>query len=454
VQVDLRAARELVGLGVDGLPIDVLLDLRDQPEPIEGLSARFGRWWIEVCSTDGRPLPSVARAVVDGERLLQIRLLAELPGTGEEAVLAESTTQVLKHSVVLAEAYCQWRGADLALRCLDRTLSMGWEPERLAASVGRSTTGIDDEPTPAAHEHPSDTREPSNAEVLRWSGGLLATRMRHLGQKDRGPRWILGVRSKSAERSPSDAGGYSALVPPAQRFYADPFVTEVEGRHFLFFEDASLRTGFGVISMIELESDGSRSEVEVVLERPYHLSYPCVFTSGSDVFMIPETYPNRTIELYRAVEFPRRWVLERVLLDNVRAADPTILSFERLYWLFANVRTPSTGGYDELSVYFSETLDGTWNAHPRNPVVSDVRRARPAGRLFETDKGLWRPAQDCSTRYGGAIAFQNVTTLTEEEYEEVPVGGLEPTWEPGLVGVHTYNSDSLYEVVDGLRSNR
>jgi hypothetical protein len=54
----------------------------------------------------------------------------------------------------------------------------------------------------------------------------------------------------------------------------------------------------------------NHGEPFAVLERSYHLSYPFIFRWGSDIFMIPETSDNRTVEVYRAVEFPGKWELE------------------------------------------------------------------------------------------------------------------------------------------------
>ena len=44
-----------------------------------------------------------------------------------------------------------------------------------------------------------------------------------------------------------------------------------------------------------------------------------------ELYMIPETAGNRTIELYKCVEFPMHWELSQVLMKDVYAVDPTIL---------------------------------------------------------------------------------------------------------------------------------
>ena len=92
--------------------------------------------------------------------------------------------------------------------------------------------------------------------------------------------------------------------------------------------------------------------------------------------------------------------------------------------------------------------------HPRNPVVSDVRRARPAGRVLERDGCLLRPAQDGSGAYGRRIIWNRIEVLTPTDYRETPIGSIEPGWLPGVVCTHTYNTDGRFEALDGVRYER
>ena len=112
----------------------------------------------------------------------------------------------------------------------------------------------------------------------------------------------------------------------------------------------------------------------------------------------------------------------------------------------------SSGRYstcDELALFSAESLDGAWTPHPRSPVVSDVRRARPAGRLFYESGKLIRPSQDCAKAYGYGLVFSEIVTLTETEYEEREVGRIDPDWLAGNQGTHTYTRSSRFEVIDG-----
>ena len=165
--------------------------------------------------------------------------------------------------------------------------------------------------------------------------------------------------------------------------------------------------------------------------------------------MIPETASAGAVELYRAERFPDRWQLVTTLMDNVAAVDPTICEHDGRVWLFANMGELGVSIEDELYLFYSDSLFGPWHGHPLNPVVSDVGRARPAGRLFLRDGHLIRPGQDSSRTYGGAVVFNRVDLLTDEEYRETPVGRIERDWRRGNLGSHCYTADSVYEVVDG-----
>lgn len=83
--------------------------------------------------------------------------------------------------------------------------------------------------------------------------------------------------------------------------------------------------------------------------------------------------------------------------------------------------------------------------HPLNPVKSDVIGSRPAGRLFDWDGRLIRPAQDSSREYGYAVVFQNVTELSPTSFAEEPIDRLEPDWAPLIRGTHSW--DFLEDIV-------
>ncbi len=190
-----------------------------------------------------------------------------------------------------------------------------------------------------------------------------------------------------------------------------------------------------------------------MLERDHHLSYPFVFEHEGAIYMLPETGEAGRIELYRAVEFPDHWTLDRVLLDGLTAVDATLHAEDGVLWLFAHViEGPEDPG--QLWLFTAPSLDAEWRPHPQNPIVTDWGSARPAGRLYRRAGALIRPSQDCSRRYGGAVILNRVDVLSPEEYRESPLDRIEPNWMPGIDGTHTYTFDSRYACLDGHRQVR
>ena len=223
----------------------------------------------------------------------------------------------------------------------------------------------------------------------------------------------------------------------------------------MFVEDGPLDGGPARLSVLTLDADGAQqSPAHVVLERPTHLSYPFVFEDEGEWYLLPETAGTGTVELLRARRFPWDWEPHAVLLRDVRAWDPTLLRHDGRYWLFLTMAAPGVRPSDELSLYSADSLTGPWRPHPRNPIVSDARRARPAGRILADQGHLVRPSQDGSGAYGRRIVLNRIDVLTPEDYQETPIGAIEPGWLPGVVRTHTYTADGGFEVLDGVRYRR
>ena len=275
----------------------------------------------------------------------------------------------------------------------------------------------------------------------------------------RNGHWGIALHSEDrAERdrttgdiSVADEAKWWLEVPsPKDRFYADPFLwLDAAGQYHLFFEDLPYATNRGVISHVTLDpvSKSWNAPPQVVLERPYHLSYPFLFEHEGEIFMIPETSENRTIEVYRAAPFPTGWAHHATLMENIEAADTTLYHEAGIWWLFTNIALGSGPNWDELHLFHGPSPFGPWQAHPANPIVSDCRRARMAGNIVRDSSGrLIRPAQNCEREYGAALCFCEITELSPLKYAETPI--LVKDAPSARSGLHTWNRTGDVTVVD------
>ena len=267
-------------------------------------------------------------------------------------------------------------------------------------------------------------------------------------------QWFLAV---NAGQPLADAG-MNGRAPAAQlkahhappgRFWADPFPLVVDGRVWVFFEDYSFASRKAVISCAPVSADGDLGEVAVALECPWHLSYPFVFEHQGRLYLIPDTWDEHRVDLWGCRRFPDDWSREGALLEGVSMSDPTLHCQDGKLWLFGTVSEVRAQANDALHVYMADALEGPWRPHPANPVVSDRRRARPAGRLFFQDGHLIRPGQDCSSGYGGAVVLNRVDELNEGAYSETPIGRIDGSALPGNRGTHTVNHAGGLEFLDG-----
>nr|WP_298927232.1 hypothetical protein [uncultured Allomuricauda sp.] len=269
-------------------------------------------------------------------------------------------------------------------------------------------------------------------------------------------QWILLFKFEKKRQLSKSFWRFKRIVPPKDRFWADPFPIEKNGKYYIFFEELIYKNGLGNISVLELDEKGNYSKPSVVLEKDYHLSYPFLIEDQDQLWMIPETLQSNQIELYHCEEFPLKWKLEKILIKNIRAVDTTILYHNKKYWLFCNIReNEGASTSDELFLFHSSVLaTDKWQPHPMNPIVSDVRYSRPAGQIFEYNGHLIRPSQNCAKHYGYGMQLQIIERLTETDYKEVNLQSIHPNWSKDLISTHTLNHEGKLTVIDALVKRR
>ncbi|MDR7134174.1 hypothetical protein J2X06_001358 [Lysobacter niastensis] len=265
--------------------------------------------------------------------------------------------------------------------------------------------------------------------------------------------WFVLIRQDRDPLDPErpDITRFQALTASAAlgtQIWADPCSIEAGDRKLIFVEECTPDARIAHIACLEVPEQGPVRRLGVVLDRPYHLSFPQVFRWEGTWYMTVESGQARCVTLYRAQGFPMMWQPMGDLLSGRHCVDPVLHHHEGRWYLFANIAESGGSTWDELFLFVADTLTGPYVPHPANPIVADVRRARPAGRLFLHDGRLIRPAQDCAASYGAATVFNEVLTLSPTQYRECPLGRLDASWVDGLDGCHTYSATGRLEVLD------
>jgi len=145
-------------------------------------------------------------------------------------------------------------------------------------------------------------------------------------------RWFVAYK-QDKNPFPAALENYKALMPPKDRFWADPFVICRNNKVYIFVEEFLYKTNKGHIALLELDNEGKLLHTRKILEKPYHMSYPFLIEYDNCYYMIPETHDNKTIELYKCDEFPDKWSFVMNLKENIVALDTTMFFYENKWWL-------------------------------------------------------------------------------------------------------------------------
>jgi hypothetical protein len=418
---------------------DLVIDFDGEAQGLAGDAASL------IPLYDGKPGEAAAMlAILDGRApLLSISL--RRPGDGGARPVATALPALEEPRIFTLS--------------LERVLrQMGALIERTVESLAAGGLDAEEPPVSLLPPSPMPGAIGACAFLAKSLKGKIADRLTRLAAHQNhwriGWRWTRGDEISSHLALPS--ASYSFLADDARRFYADPFVLWRGGLAHVFCEEFPYATGKGVISVFTIGRDGAATRPRIVLERPYHLSYPMLFEREGQVFMIPETSANRTVEIYRAMRFPDQWVLESTLLRDVSAADATLLEQDGRLWLFAALAETGGSSWDTLGLFHATKLMGPWTPHAANPVLVDAGSARPGGMMFERDGTLIRPAQDCRGGYGSALSLCRVDRLDPMHYAQTVMARLAPRPNWAAEGMHTLNAAGGLEVIDcvGWRPRR
>ena len=294
----------------------------------------------------------------------------------------------------------------------------------------------------------------TTADSFRYAARVAGTVTPKLIDKALGrPRWnVAWVRAPWRE-----AGTARATELPRRRghFYADPFVVNRHGRHFLFTEDYVRAVGRGRIFVHEI-AEGRSREVGVALAEPFHLSFPYLFEHAGELYMVPESAKDLSIRIYRCTRFPLGWELARVAMRDVDAVDTMIFPFGGRWWLLTSIAPPGTGDYSaELFAFHADSpLAQAWHPHAGNPLIMDPRLARNGGIVLDGPEVYRVNQRHGFGTYGEGAAVNRIVELTPTTFVEEPVTGISPNASRRVQRTHQLHTDGEYTVFDYVRTPR
>lgn len=239
-------------------------------------------------------------------------------------------------------------------------------------------------------------------------------------------------------------------------FIADPFLYSIKDQIYCFVEEYSYKLKKGFISVYEIDNTKS-SYLGKVLEENFHLSFPYIFEYNNEIYMCPETSQNKDIRLYKSMDFPFKWKLNKILINDVCAADTLIFEKDSKWWMFTNIDPLNVGeNCSELHIFYSNSpLSNEWKSHRMNPIMIDSEKSRNAGLILENNS-YYRVCQHQGfDSYGKSSSIREIVELSVDCYEEKLINEITPNFFRNLKGTHHVSKHNNYTAFDYLKiSNR
>ncbi|MFK9089943.1 hypothetical protein [Bacillus salipaludis] len=227
----------------------------------------------------------------------------------------------------------------------------------------------------------------------------------------------------------------SDVTDVSAEFIADPFILLHDSKYYMFFEVLDKSSGKGVIGFATSENGERWNYEKIVLKEKYHLSYPYVFKFNDEFYMIPESCEANRVLLYKAKNFPYEWDIAYELL-NGSYVDSSIFQYDNKWWML-------TGQSGNLHLFFSDSLEGEWQEHPKSPLITNNNNVtRPGGRVIVDENKIYRYAQDGEPNYGSSVSVFEIKEISEKEYIEEEVNIILS----GTNSKHDWRKDGMHSI--------
>jgi hypothetical protein len=239
--------------------------------------------------------------------------------------------------------------------------------------------------------------------------------------------------------------------PYKNRWFADPFLLDVTDEEYIVLvEDFEFSKGYACISRLRID----RKSMEIVdakkiMDDGSHMSFPVILRKEDGIYVHPENSASGQLKLYRYDDTEEKLVFHSVMAE-LPLTDAVTFKNDGESTMFATRAGHNPNG-DLLDIL--EKRNGQYKIVGTCRMEGNI--ARMAGNFFEYKGKLYRPAQDCNERYGGATILQEVEFNGKELKVIRNVRRLVTTHPKLRLGLHTFNiyKDTIIVDIYGYSGN-
>jgi hypothetical protein len=197
--------------------------------------------------------------------------------------------------------------------------------------------------------------------------------------------WHIEIAKKS---NLAEKGNWTLLKLKPKILAADPFLCEIGGKLFCYFEGIVKNDRYGKIYSVEIPSNLQHFGNQILnpkleLDLGSHASYPYIFSHDKELYMITESnsLSETFIHIYNVQS--SSWVPFSSVLLGRKLLDPILYHDGSLFYIVASERVKQDSlGSAVIRLFSSNRIHDGWVEDPSR-FVWDDRMARNAGSISE-----------------------------------------------------------------------
>ena len=268
--------------------------------------------------------------------------------------------------------------------------------------------------------------------------------------------YAVGIRKYHSSDNDRIDTSASFSVLPEQRdmWMADPLIFTHEGKDWLFVETFSKRTHRGSISVIDLNNNTNAYAPVPVIEEPYHMSFPMIFTWSNEYYMIPETSENHSVNIYKCEDFPYKWSLAHSFSTDKLIVDSVITEkHENSISLLASESSAGNPLLVRFIRYTISNINGAWEIRFEPNESADFTLDQRNGGTplhMKNNSRCYITQTSTAVDYGVSVSVSDiennhVSPIQTLDSHTVKISGIKAS---DIIGIHTYSHGVQYEVID------
>ena len=237
--------------------------------------------------------------------------------------------------------------------------------------------------------------------------------------------------------------------------YADPLLYDFSGDVYLYMEAFDRKQKKGCIACSKI-SNGKIETPRVIIEEPYHMSFPMIFEMKNEVYMIPETEAGGTINIYINSGNPYEWRLLQRIKTNISIVDSVVYSSKddtvSIIASTFDLENPKLTKYIMFQLKRENNIFSIEYSNDFNSSSKYGYGNRNAGYIIGD---LHCTQKSTPAIYGYSSVFYQLNSINEKNIDEQFVSEVRPEQIRMIsdkkikpIGTHTYSIVGDYEVID------